>query len=108
MGIDSTWEAKARDWARFARSPENDHSFWTFNGPRFLEPIPKPGRRTLDLARGEGRLGRPLPERLEVRRVTRAQYINFLKKTGIVAVYLAPFTPGPGSVSLDSWLRSKG
>ena len=63
MGVDPTWEAKAREWARFARSPAHDHFFWTFNGPRFLELIPRPGRLTLDLACGEGRLGRLLGER---------------------------------------------
>lgn len=63
MGFDPAWEAKARDWARFARSPEHDHFFWTFNGPRFLELIPRPGRLTLDVACGEGRLGRLLRER---------------------------------------------
>jgi len=63
MGLDPTWETKAREWARFARSPEHDHFFWTFNGPRFLELIPRAGRRTLDLACGEGRLGRLLRER---------------------------------------------
>src|SRR5262249_13136117 len=63
MDLDPTWEAKAADWARFARSPEHDHFFWTFNAPRFLELIPRPGRRTLDLACGEGRLGRLLSER---------------------------------------------
>ena len=63
MGLDSEWEAKAGDWARFARSPEHDHFFWTFNGPRFLDMIPSPGQRTLDLACGEGRMGRLLAER---------------------------------------------
>jgi SAM-dependent methyltransferase len=63
MSVDPAWESKARDWARFARSPEHDHFFWTFNAPRFLELIPKPGRCTLDLACGEGRLGRILGAR---------------------------------------------
>lgn len=63
MRVDPAWESKARDWARFARSPEHDHFFWTFNGPRFLELVPTPGRCTLDLACGEGRLGRLLGER---------------------------------------------
>jgi SAM-dependent methyltransferase len=60
MGLDPAWEARAHEWARFARSPEHDHFFWTFNGPRFLELIPSPGRCTVDIACGEGRLGRLL------------------------------------------------
>ena len=63
MALDPTWEAKAGAWARFARSPEHDHFFWLFNGPRFLELIPEPGRCTLDLACDEGRLGRLLGQR---------------------------------------------
>jgi SAM-dependent methyltransferase len=63
VSVDPAWEAKAREWARFARSPDHDHFFWAFNGPRFLELVPKPGRRTLDVACGEGRLGRLLAER---------------------------------------------
>lgn len=57
------WEDQAEQWARFARSPVHDHFFWEFNGPRFLELVPAPGRLTLDIGCGEGRLGRLLHER---------------------------------------------
>lgn len=63
MSLDETWEHQAGDWARFARSPDHDHFFWEFNGPRFLEFLPPPGRLTLDVACGEGRLGRLLQQR---------------------------------------------
>ena len=63
MSRDDSWERQAERWARFARSPEHDHFFWEFNGPRFLELLPEPGRLTLDIACGEGRLGRLLRER---------------------------------------------
>ena len=63
MSRDKTWEEQAERWAEFARSPQHDHFFWEFNGPRFLELIPAPGRLTLDVACGEGRLGRLLRDR---------------------------------------------
>jgi SAM-dependent methyltransferase len=54
------WEAEARNWARFARAPGLDRSHEHVNVPAFLDLLPGPGRRTLDLACGEGRLGRLL------------------------------------------------
>jgi SAM-dependent methyltransferase len=63
MSLDKTWEEKAEEWATFARSPAHDHFFWEFNGPRFLDLVPPPGRLTVDVGCGEGRLGRLLCER---------------------------------------------
>jgi len=54
------WEAEAQNWARLARTPGLDHSHQDINLPSFLDLLPGPGRRTLDLACGEGRLGRLL------------------------------------------------
>jgi SAM-dependent methyltransferase len=54
------WEAEARNWARFARTPGLDHSHEEINWPAFVGLLPGPGRRTLDLACGEGRIGRRL------------------------------------------------
>jgi SAM-dependent methyltransferase len=55
-----TWEAHALDWAAWARTPGHDHFYWRFNMPRFLEIVPAPGRLTVDVGAGEGRLGRHL------------------------------------------------
>ena len=55
------WEREARDWAAWVREPGHD-SYWQFS-PRFFELVPPPGRRTLDLACGEGRLARDLAAR---------------------------------------------
>jgi SAM-dependent methyltransferase len=54
------WESEALNWARFARTPGHDHAHEEINLPALLSLLPMPGRRTLDLGCGEGRLGRVL------------------------------------------------
>lgn len=54
------WEAHAESWARWARTPEHDYHFEHLNLPRFVALLPAPGRLTIDLGCGEGRLGRAL------------------------------------------------
>lgn len=54
------WDSEALNWARFARTPGHDHSHEQINLPALLDLLPAPGRRTLDLGCGEGRLGRVL------------------------------------------------
>jgi SAM-dependent methyltransferase len=56
------WDAQAAEWARFARSPGHDRTAELFNLPRLFELLPPPGRSTLDLGCGEGRVGRALQE----------------------------------------------
>jgi SAM-dependent methyltransferase len=56
VGLRATWDRQADEWAAFARAPEHDHFYWAFNRPRFLELLPTPGRCTVDLGCGEGRL----------------------------------------------------
>jgi ubiquinone/menaquinone biosynthesis C-methylase UbiE len=57
------WDSQAADWVRFTRDPAGDRANPLFNIPAFLELVPGPGRRTLDLGCGEGRVGRILAER---------------------------------------------
>ena len=57
------WDAHADDWARFARTQGHDVVHERMNFPRFLELIPPPGRATLDLGCGEGRVGAELVRR---------------------------------------------
>lgn len=54
------WEERSEDWVRWARSRELDFGFWELNLPAMLELLPAPGRLTLDIACGEGRLSREL------------------------------------------------
>lgn len=54
------WQARADAWIRWARSPELDDDFWGFHLAYFLGLLPPPGRLTVDMGCGEGRLGRVL------------------------------------------------
>jgi SAM-dependent methyltransferase len=59
----SAWDSQADNWIAWARAPEHDHFFWRLGLPALLELLPPPGRRTLDLACGEGRVSRVLAAR---------------------------------------------
>jgi SAM-dependent methyltransferase len=54
------WEHEASGWIAWARSPGTDHFFWRFSLPALLELTPAPGRLTVDLGCGEGRVAREL------------------------------------------------
>lgn len=56
------WDENAADWMRWARSPELDHAFWRLNLPALMALLPAPGRLTLDVGCGEGRVARALKE----------------------------------------------
>ncbi len=62
MDLRKAWDKHADQWIRWARTEGHDHAFWRLNLPRFLELLPKPGRLTLDIGCGEGRMGRILGE----------------------------------------------
>jgi len=53
------WERNAEEWITWARLPGRD-SYWRFHRDAFLPLLPPPGRLTLDVGCGEGRLSRDL------------------------------------------------
>ncbi len=57
------WESEASRWAEFARTPGHDRTHDEINLPALLGLLPGPGRGTLDLGCGEGRLSRFLRSR---------------------------------------------
>jgi SAM-dependent methyltransferase len=57
------WEREAVAWTRWARSSETDHFFWRLSLPALLGLLPAPGRLTVDVGCGEGRVARVLKAR---------------------------------------------
>jgi SAM-dependent methyltransferase len=55
----AAWREHAGEFIAWARTPGHD-SYWRFHRDLFFEILPAPGRRTLDLGCGEGRVARDL------------------------------------------------
>lgn len=53
------WRTHAADFIAWARKPNHD-SYWRHHRAQFFSLMPAPGRRTLDLGCGEGRVSRDL------------------------------------------------
>jgi SAM-dependent methyltransferase len=60
LNLRDAWEANAEAWIAWARAEGHDHFFWRYSRPALLSVVPSPGRLTLDLASGEGRMARAL------------------------------------------------
>jgi SAM-dependent methyltransferase len=61
VALSEFWEEQAEAWVHWARKPGHD-SYWRFHRDRFLELLPQPGRLTVDVGCGEGRLSRHLKQ----------------------------------------------
>jgi SAM-dependent methyltransferase len=56
------WDRQADEWARFARTPGHDRAHDRLNFPAFLDLLPPPRGRAIDIGCGEGRVGAKLLE----------------------------------------------
>jgi ubiquinone/menaquinone biosynthesis C-methylase UbiE len=59
LSLRDAWEHEAPNWIRWAREPGHD-SYWRFHREALLASLPAPGRLTLDVGCGEGRITRDL------------------------------------------------
>jgi len=62
MSMRRDWDDEAEHWIAWTRTGLDD-SFFRFHGAHFFELVPPPGRLTLDLGAGEGRVARALRAR---------------------------------------------
>jgi len=59
VSLRDAWEAEARNWIAWARTPGHD-SYWLFHRDVFLPSLPPAPCRVVDVGCGEGRLPRDL------------------------------------------------
>ena len=62
MTHNEDWEREAENWIAWAREPGNHDAYWSYS-PAFFELVPPPGRATLEVGCGEGRVSRDLAAR---------------------------------------------
>lgn len=59
QSLSRAWEGVADEWAAWARKPGHD-SYWRFHRESFFALLPPPGRLTIEVGCGEGRVSRDL------------------------------------------------
>ncbi|CAN5190847.1 hypothetical protein BH20ACT22_BH20ACT22_03190 [soil metagenome] len=55
------WRREAANWVRWARTPGHD-TYWDYRDS-FFDMVPPPGRKTIEVGPGEGRVTRDLTSR---------------------------------------------
>jgi len=61
-GRSGGWEQEAENWVRWTRTPGHD-AYWYYGASFFAHIVPVPGRQTLEIGCGEGRVARDLARR---------------------------------------------
>lgn len=59
MSLQGKWEEHAAEWIAWAQADGHD-AYWRFHRDQFFTLLPPPGRLTLDIGCGEGRVSRDL------------------------------------------------
>ena len=59
--VESNWEGEAENWVRWVRRP--GPAYWYYRASFLDEILPPPGRQTLEMGCGEGRVARDLAGR---------------------------------------------
>jgi SAM-dependent methyltransferase len=62
MTTEASWHDQAENWVRWTRTPGHD-SYWYYRDSFFDVIVPPPGRRTIEVGCGEGRVARDLAAR---------------------------------------------
>ncbi len=62
MSSEQGWEQEAENWVRWTRTPGHD-AYWYYSESFFEQIVPAPGRQTLEIGCGEGRVTRDLKNR---------------------------------------------
>ena len=87
------WEAESRRWAAWARAPQHD-AYWYYR-EAFFALVPPPGRATLEVGFGEGRVSRDLVARGH--RVTGVDVAPTLARLAVEADPFARYLLGDGA-----------
>lgn len=58
--LSASWDAHAQEWIDWVRAPDCQDSYLRFHRERFMSLVPSPGRLTVDIGCGEGRVARDL------------------------------------------------
>jgi SAM-dependent methyltransferase len=89
----SVWELEAENWVRWARTPDFD-AYWRYRDAFFDEIVPPPGKGTLDIGCGEGRVSRDL--------AARGHEVTGVDLSPTLARYAREAGPGSVYVSADA------